>query len=133
MYTTSPIPPIDTLNCHTGAYVALAIFVVVILLHISDQITIGLKPMSCLAVIVASIMVYSYNSGSITVFENQKVHGNFVRFISTSENKMVPIGKTMLLMNVKEQFVEYEVDGNHVTIPASSELEYPKHAILYKN
>ena len=83
----------------------------------------------CIPVGIAYGVSYHWTSQEPKTFANVKVTGEFLGF--EAEGYKEKSGKSYVDRHYT--YVVYNVNGNNVLLSATSGIEYPKTAILYKN
>lgn len=125
-YTTAPLPPIDTLNDHTG-FVILVFFVFIALLLIHAGTTSLRERLTALLTAFCVLVPGAYISwtfGEIKHYANTPVRATLVAPF---------LGGQRSTVYHSFYYVMYEVDGAQVTFRATPGIAYPKYAVLYRN
>lgn len=129
-YTFAPLPPINTIDCHVGFYLVLAFALV--LMHVAWAAESGWLMIVGIVLPLFAAGV-SWNTGEYREYPNERVTGEFVRYVAEGYNVTVQSGKSTRNVDRHEIYVSYRINGNEVLFPAKMGIEYPKQAILYRN
>jgi hypothetical protein len=137
MYSFMPTPPVDTINDHTGFF-CLLIFMIIVAYAVILYCVVECKSVfgHLVTFVVIPIMIgyhVSWTTGEIKTFKNEQVIGQFVGFTAEWHNENRSSGKTTTVVTVRNQYVDYLVNGEHVLLPATLGVPYPKSVVLYKN
>ncbi|WP_310628158.1 hypothetical protein [Limnohabitans sp.] len=133
-YTFFPVPPIDTLNDHSGLTIIYTILICSLLLCAKCGTDREFKNWFFFCVVVAAITaVISYNCGSVKTFKNVAVRGALIGFVAEGYNESRTSGKSTTRVDVHKTYVVYEIDGKQVIFNAQLGIEYPSVATLYRN
>lgn len=135
MYTVAPIPPIDTINDHTGFYF-ITIFCVILFVMVwasNDEDLNMYKVFVLFSVPCAISAVISWNTGTYTEYRNTKVEGKFIGFVAEGYNVTERSGKHTRHVDKHYTYVEYEIEGNRVLFHGATGTVYPKIGVFYKN
>lgn len=131
MYTFTPIPPIDTINCHTGFYIVtvfmLLFFVIACATNDGEFNLSNVFIIFSVPCVIAAVI--SWNTGTYQEYANTPVTGTFVKF--EAEGFRERSGKSHVDRHYT--YVVYNINGNDVLFHSSAGIEYPKTAIFYKN
>lgn len=135
MYTTAPLPPIDTLNSHDGFVFLLAVvvfFTLVLIAYFEDD------QLSTVFVVIAGVVIgmsayQSWNSGTITEQKNEKVVGELVTFWGEQHQEERRSGKQTRLVTISNQYVTYKVPDGLVSFKIHEGQAWPEKAVFYKN
>lgn len=142
MYTSTPLPMIDTLNNHEGFIFILLVWVfctIVILVvtycvdHTDKDLYGAIKFCIWLFLPVLVAGIVSFNTGEIKKFKNIPVAMNFVEFRPEGYNAEVRSGKHTRRADVHQLYVVYEYNGSYVIITANANQVYPRQAVFYYN
>lgn len=136
VYTTVPLPPIDTLNDHSGfwLFTIIAIIVWAIALGVISSIIIRLLTFIVLCGAVGAAAVNSWSSGDVRHYENRSVHATLVGFQAEGFNEARRVGGQTRKVDVHYTYVIYSVPGEgSVLFRAYPGISYPETAILYAN
>jgi hypothetical protein len=142
MYTSMPLQMIDTLNNHNGFYAvlvscAVAIIPFVLLSYLFSENLEGSGfvgfTIVCVVLCVISATV-SFNSGTITKFENIPVTMKFVGFQAEGYNEEQRSGKYTKRVDVHRTYAVYEDANSYkIIIEANQNSVYPPIAVFYYN
>lgn len=135
-YTTTPLPPIDTINYHGGfyAYVVLMTIVVVIqfLVWEDKREVVKLALGVVLSYVIAGLI--SYNTGEYKTYANTPVSGELAGFVAEGYSHEVHRHKSNVRRaDVHMTYVVYKINGGDVLFPAQTGIQYPQRAIFYRN
>lgn len=133
MYTFAPIPPLDTINDHSGLVMVTGFIVLCFLIMWSTEDLDGWMLAVLCAIPIGIAAVVSYNTGTYTEYRNEQVEGTLIGFVAEGYNEARTSGKSTRRVDVHHTYVEYEVDGQRVLFSATTGQTYPKKAVLYKN
>jgi hypothetical protein len=135
MYTFQPIPPVDTINNHGGFIIVSVIMsLIFIITWINNDEEFNMyKVFVLFSIPVGIAAIVSYNTGSYKEYANTRVEGKFIGYVAEGYNVEERHGKQTRRVDKHFTYVVYEVNGSRVLFPASTGVEYPKTAILYKN
>ena len=130
MYTIAPIPPINTIDDHGGFYCLL--FIGFILIWMAWEVENGWLLLA--GIILPCVAGYvSWTTGRYYEYPNEKVTGEFVRYVAEGYNVTERSGKTTRHVDKHEIYMVYRINGNEVLFHAKTGVEYPKTAVFYKN
>jgi archaellum biogenesis protein FlaJ (TadC family) len=135
MYTFAPLA--NVMPDHSG-FVMILIAAIIILLLVwmtEDTATaVVLAVPATLVVLLAYCVSYVWTDQSPTkVYKNEKVTGEFVRYVAEGYNITVHSGKSTRHVDRHEVYVVYRINGNEVLFRGTEGIEYPKTAVFYKN
>lgn len=137
MYTFSPIPPLDTVNDHTGFFLVTIIcglFVLGNLIFSYETWSYKLFTVGLFGCIVGLAAAVSWNTGEIVVYKNTPVRAQFVQYQPEGYNIAETSGKTTRRVDHHLIYVVYRVEGaGNVLLPAKAGQTYPEWVMLYKN
>lgn len=135
IYSTTPLPDVDTLNVHTGFYIitfALIVGFIVMCFNeddVIDRIIMG----SIFSCIIAVSGWISWNTGEIRHYVNEPViarmHSNEPQVVAYTER----VHKNNVTKYRLQSFVYYEVDGGVVAFQRGDGQSWPITATLYRN
>lgn len=130
MYTIAPIPPINTIDDHGGFYILL--FLGIMLVWAAWEVENGWLLLA--GIILPCFAGYvSWTTGRYYEYPNEKVTGEFVRYVAEGYSETVRSGKSTRQVDRHVVYVAYKINGNEVLFNAQTGVEYPKFATFYKN
>lgn len=139
MFSFAPLPVIDTLNCHDGFWILMAIVGLINLAVFSSTLDYD-KWTGFIICFVLSVCFMNYagykswTTGSITVPKNEQVVGTLKGFNAEGEAYKEKSGKTYVHRENHYLYVVYSIEGyGPVLFKAQTGVSYPEKAILYKN
>lgn len=124
IYTIAPLAAVDTLNSHIGFYIW---FVLSLYVAFSEGFSPESVTISIISIAVAAFI--SFNTGTIEHYKNEKVVGEFVRFVP--EGFTERSGKHDITRHL--MYAEYKVENYYVPILIEPGSPSPKFVYLYKN
>lgn len=132
VYSTIPLPPVDTLNNHDGFWFLfwflLIVLIVVCASVMSNVIRLGATIAYAVTMMIAGTV--SWTTGDIRYYENRPVEATLVGF--QAEGFKETSGKRYV--DVHYTYVTYKVPGEGIVILRSYPNQaYPDKAILYAN
>lgn len=140
-YTTQPLPPIDTLNDHSG-FVALAVICFFLALFITAWLTDDMHD-SGTATIIVFVIVYSlmlaypayvsWHTGEIKTYANVPVQAELLGTYAEVQRYEYREGKSNRDVTSRYKYVIYRTPDGDVTFEAGLGIAYPRVATLYKN
>lgn len=124
MYSTAPIPPIDTLHEHVGLYAILFILSLVVWIAYDEGVTdkFWVKRI-CLALVVVFAGYQSFTTGVMVTCDNEPVIGELITFIPEAQKS----GKSV----THKLYTQYRVENTNIAIEMGNQA--PQRAIFYKN
>lgn len=139
MYTTYPLPPIDTANSHVGLFFFFWawIFGALLSAHFITSFFSKLKLervwFVCYVIPLAFVAYRSFTTGEITPHANTKVTGQLVTFVAEGFNEEIGSGKTKHTLERHYIYAVYKIEGKFVPFQMAPGTAMPKEAIFYKN
>ncbi len=135
MYTFAPLA--NVYPDHSG-FVFICIVAVVILIatfFTDDAVTavVYAVPLSLVVLLAYCVSYVWTDQGPTTVYKNEPVTGEFVRYVAEGYNETIRSGKSTRHVDRHEVYVVYRINGNEVLFRGREGVEYPKTAVLYKN
>ena len=129
MYTFAPLADIPV--THGGFQVICFMLVIVLLFVIINSAGAFLETFFVCTVIAGAAygVSFHWSDQSTETFANTQVQGEFVGY--QPEVRLEKSGKSS--HDNHYMYVIYNVNGNAVILKGSTGIEYPKHAIMYKN
>lgn len=131
VYSTTALPPVDTLNDHSGFYFVTAVCIILLLMVWGSSSKIG-KIIGTIVypTIIGLAAAVSWSTGDVRHYENRPVEATLVGF--QAEGFSEKSGKRYA--DVHYTYVVYKVPGEgNVMLRASPGQSYPDKAILYAN
>ena len=124
LYTIAPLADVNTVDSHAGFYVWLFIAFVIAYTERFSQ-----ESLTIAGIFTAIAAVVSFNTGTIEHYANEKVVGEFVRFVP--EGFTERSGKHDITRHL--MYAEYKVDNYFVPVLIEQGSPTPKFVYLYKN
>jgi hypothetical protein len=139
MYTTYPLPPIDTLNSHAGLILFSSIWIIAAMFTFASYADYSEFRKG----IIVSVLVYfvpvsvvaiaNFNTGEYKEFTNTKVTGTLQNIVAEGYNEEIKSGKSTRRQDVHLLYGIYEIEDKLVPILFQPGTPMPKHAVFYKN
>lgn len=139
MYTTYPLPPIDTVNSHVGLFLFVFVWIFGALLtahcitSFFSKLKLGLVWFVCYIIPLPFVAYKSFTTGEITPHTNTKVTGQLVTFIAEGFKEEIGSGKTKQTLERHYIYAVYKIEGKFVPFQMTPGTAMPKEAIFYKN
>jgi hypothetical protein len=134
-YTVNPIPPIDSINNHSGFIgftVVMVIFFILVWINNDEEFNMY-KVFVLFSIPCAIAAAISWNTGTYSEYKNTKVEGKFIGFVAEGYNVDERSGKHTRRVDKHFTYVEYEIEGNRVLFRSTTGTVYPKIGVFYKN
>lgn len=129
MYSFQPLAPVEP--SHVGFFIMI-VAVAFVILHIAvewrDSLGQSIAPAAAVLMFTYCVS-YVWTDQSTKVYDNKPVVGTFVQF--NPEALVERSGKSTTTKHL--MYVTYNINGEHVILPAVDGVSYPARAVLYKN